>query len=273
MKKLLILVFGIVAYLVFLPTFLYLIAFVGNLQMTPLAERLPALAWLVPNSVSYGREADAAVLAVALNLVLVGLFGLQHSVMARIGFKGWLKRWLPKPAERSVYVLISSLVLILLFWQWRPLPAVVWSVEAELARVFLWIVFASGFGLVFISTFLIDHFDLVGLKQVWLQFSGKRYEPPGFVTPMFYRVVRHPLYLGFLMAFWATPHMTLGHLLFAAGMTTYILVGVRLEERDLEYFHGQAYRRYREQVPKLVPVPGRTYRGQDAGGSLEQERT
>lgn len=265
MKRVLILFIGIVAYLVFLPTFLYLIAFVGNLQTTPPADAIPALTALVPQSVSFGREAGPVALAAMINAALVLLFGLQHSFMARSGFKDWLKGMLPSAAERSVYVLLSSLVLILLFWQWRPMPQVVWSVESEVLRTLLWTVFAAGFGIVFIATFLIDHFDLFGLKQIWAQFVGKRVEPPQFVTPLFYRVVRHPLYLGFLMAFWATPYMTLGHLLFSAGMTAYILVGVRLEERDLAGYLGEDYRRYQDEVPQLVPLPGRYYRGQ--GGS------
>lgn len=261
MKRVLILLFGIVAYFVFLPTFLYLIAFVGNLQTTPLADAIPALAVLVPQSVSFGRETGPVALAAVINAALILLFGLQHSIMARSGFKTWLKGLLPSSAERSVYVLLSSLVLILLFWQWRPMPQVVWSVESEALRTLLWVVFAAGFGMVFIATFLIDHFDLFGLKQIWAQFVGKRAAPPQFVTPFFYRVVRHPLYLGFLMAFWATPYMTLGHLLFSVGMTAYILVGVRLEERDLVGYLGEDYRRYQDEVPQLVPLPGRYYRG------------
>lgn len=262
MQRSLILLFGIVAYLVFLPTFLYLIAFVGNLQTTALADVIPALAWLVPQSISFGRETGPVGVAVAVNVALIALFGLQHSVMARSGFKGWLKKMVPGPAERSVYVLISSLVLIALFWQWRPLGPVLWSVESAAGQAVLWAVFAAGFGLVFVATFLIDHFDLFGLKQVWSQFRGRQAEPPRFRTPLFYRIVRHPLYLGFLMAFWAAPHMTLSHLIFAAGMTAYILIGVRLEERDLERYLGEDYRRYRRQVPQLIPVPGRTWRDQ-----------
>lgn len=260
MQRILILLFGVIAYLVFLPTFLYLIAFVGNLQATALADPIPALAWLVPHSIDFGRETGPVAPAVVVNLVLIALFGLQHSVMARSGFKAWLTRVLPKPAERSVYVLIASLVLILMFWQWRPMPAVIWSVESGIGQGVLWALFAAGFGLVLLSTFLIDHFDLFGLRQVWAQFRGREPGSPRFFTPLFYRIVRHPLYLGFLIAFWATPHMTAGHLLFAAGMTAYILVGVRFEERDLVAHLGDDYRRYREQVPKLVPVPGRVYR-------------
>lgn len=262
MQKFLILLFGIAAYLVFLPTFLYLIAFVGNLQTTALAETLPALTWLVPQSVSFGRETGSAGLAMAINLALIALFGAQHSIMARSGFKAWLKRSLPSSAERSVYVMISSLVLIVLFWQWRPSGPVIWSVESGALQTVLWTVFAAGFGITFIATNLIDHLDLFGLKQVWSQFRGRETQPPRFVTPLFYRIVRHPLYFGFLLAFWATPYMTLSHLTFAAGMSVYILIGVRLEERDLEHYHGEVYRRYKGKVPQLVPVPGKAWHGQ-----------
>lgn len=269
MQRMLILLFGIVAYLVFLPTFLYFIAFVGNLQTTALVERLPALAWLVPYSVSYGRDGGPAALAATINLGLIALFGLQHSVMARSGFKDWLKRMLPAPAERSVYVLVSSLLLILLFWQWRPIGPVLWSVEAGPGQSTLWALFAIGFGITFVSTWLIDHFDLFGLRQSWNGFRGRQHRPPGFVTPLFYRIVRHPLYLGFLIAFWSVPHVTLGHVLFAGGMTVYILIGVWLEERDLERYLGEDYRMYRRQVPKLLPLPGRRWRGRPEG-AVEQ---
>jgi protein-S-isoprenylcysteine O-methyltransferase Ste14 len=149
-------------------------------------------------------------------------------------------------------------------WQWRPMGPVLWSVDAAVGQAVLWSLFAVGFGMVFVTTYLIDHFDLFGLKQVWSQFRGRGVQPPRFVTPLFYRVVRHPLYLGFLIAFWAAPVMTLGHLLFAAGMSAYILVGVRLEERDLVRYLGSDYERYREQVPQLVPVPGRAWRDRTA---------
>ncbi|WP_376694640.1 methanethiol S-methyltransferase [Wenzhouxiangella sp. EGI_FJ10305] len=260
MQRFLILLFGIAAYLVFLPTFLYLIAFVGNLQTTALVETIPALTWLVPQSVSYGRETGPVGLAVVINLALIALFGLQHSVMARSGFKDWLKKMLPASAERSVYVLISSLLLILLFWQWRPMGPVIWSVESGAGQAMLWTLFAVGFGITFISTYLIDHFDLFGLKQIWSQFRGRKAQPPRFVTPLFYRIVRHPLYLGFLIAFWTVPHVTLGHVLFAGGMTVYILIGIQLEERDLVRYLGKDYQRYQKQVPQLVPVPGKAWR-------------
>jgi protein-S-isoprenylcysteine O-methyltransferase Ste14 len=264
MQKGLILLFGIVTYLVFFVAFLYFIAFVGNLQTTALADAWPALAEFVPYSISFGRETGPPALAAAINLGLIALFGAQHSIMARSGFKSWLANHLPRSAERSVYVLLSTALLALLMWQWRPMGPVLWSVDAPVGQAVLWALFAIGFGMVFVTTYLIDHFDLFGLKQVWSQFRGREVQPPRFVTPLFYRVVRHPLYLGFLIAFWAAPVMTLGHLLFAAGMSAYILVGVRLEERDLVRYLGSDYERYREQVPQLVPVPGRAWRDRTA---------
>jgi len=260
MQRSIVLLFGLIAYVVFLPTFLYLIAFVGNLQVGALAGMLPALEQLVPYSISFGRDATPMVPALMINIALILLFGLQHSIMARSGFKDWLKRTLPVAAERSVYVLVSSLVLILLFWQWRPIPTVIWSVESQPLLGLLWTVFAAGFGMVFVATWLIDHFELFGLRQVWSRFRERPFQPPRFVTPGIYRIVRHPLYLGFLLAFWATPLMTVGHLVFALGMTAYILIGVKLEERDLERYLGANYRRYQQQVPQLVPLPGKAYR-------------
>lgn len=260
MHKGLILLFGIVTYLFFFVAFLYFIAFVGNLQTTALADVWPALAGLVPYSVSFGRETGPLAPAVAINVGLIALFGAQHSLMARSGFKSWLTRHLPRSAERSVYVLLSTALLVLLMWQWRPMGPVLWSVDAAIGQAILWTLFAIGFGMVFISTFLIDHFDLFGLKQVWSQFRDWKAQPPRFVTPLLYRIVRHPLYLGFLIAFWAAPLMTTGHLIFATGMTAYILIGLRLEERDLVRYLGEDYQRYRQQVPRLIPVPGRAWR-------------
>ncbi|NEZ04721.1 isoprenylcysteine carboxylmethyltransferase family protein [Wenzhouxiangella sp. XN201] len=253
MQRIAILLFGLIAYAVFFGTFLYLIAFVGNLQQTALAQSLPWLPELVPHSIDAGRPTGPVALAVAVNLGLIALFGLQHSVMARIGFKDWLKQKLPAAAERSVYVLLASLMLILLFWQWRPIPEVIWSAESGLGQAIGWTVFAAGFAMVLLATFLIDHFDLFGLKQVWNQFVGRRPEPPRFVTPLFYRLVRHPLYLGFILAFWGGPVMSVGGLLFAAAMTGYILIAIQLEERDLIKFLGADYEDYRQRVPMLVP--------------------
>lgn len=256
MKRLAILSFGVAVYAVFFATFLYLIAFVGNLQAA-LSPWLPQLQALVPRSMDAGGAQSPAALAVAIDLALILAFGMQHSVMARSGFKAWLKRQLPESAERSVYVLLASLMLMLLFWQWRPIPAAVWVATSSVGLAIGWGVFALGFGLVLLSTFLIDHFDLFGLKQVVRQFLGREPVPPRFVTPLFYRVVRHPLYLGFILAFWGGPAMSAGHLLFAAAMSSYILVAIRFEERDLVRQLGDSYAAYRRRVPMLIPRPVR----------------
>ena len=256
MKRLAILLFGVAVYAVFFATFLYLIAFVGNLQATPLVLGLPGLAALLPVSIDQGGAAAPVGVAVAIDLALILAFGLQHSVMARTGFQAWLHRKLPPSAERSVYVLLASLVLVLMFWQWRPIPTLLWSATSSVGVALGWTVFATGFGLVLLSTFLIDHFDLFGLKQVWRQFVDKPAATHQFVTPFVYKLVRHPLYLGFILAFWGGPTMSVGHLLFAAAMTAYILVAIQLEERDLVRQLGARYAVYREQVPMLVPGIG-----------------
>jgi protein-S-isoprenylcysteine O-methyltransferase Ste14 len=256
MKRLAILAFGVAVYAVFFATFLYLIAFVGNLQAV-LAPWLPQLGGLVPRSIDLGGPQAATAAAIAIDLGLILAFGLQHSVMARSGFKAWLKRRLDASAERSVYVLLASLMLMLLFWQWRPIPAIAWSTASAAGQAIAWGVFALGFGIVLLSTFLIDHFDLFGIKQVVRQFVGREAAPARFVTPLLYRVVRHPLYLGFVLAFWGGPVMSAGHLLFAAAMTAYILVAIRFEERDLVRQLGDRYVQYRGRVPMLVPGLGR----------------
>jgi len=237
MKRTGILLYGLACYAVFFATFLYAIGFVGNL-------------W-VPKAMDSPRETSLA-LALLVDLGLLSLFAVQHSVMARPGFKRVWTRIIPESAERSTYTLLSSLALILLFWQWRPLGGVVWDVENPLARVLLYAGFAFGWGLVLVSTFLLSHFDLFGLRQVWLQFRGRAYTALPFKTPGPYRLVRHPLYVGWFFAFWCTPTMSATHLLFALMITAYILVAIRLEERDLiaalpEYSH------YRKQVPMLLP--------------------
>ena len=250
MRRLFSLLYGGVVYLAFLAVFLYAIAFVGG--------------FAVPKTVDSGASASMGV-AVAIDLCLLLLFAVQHSVMARPWFK---ERWtevVPKHLERSTYVLAATAVLALMMWAWRPIPEIVWSVEGTGATV-LWGIFAAGWAVVLISTFLIDHFDLFGLKQVWARFRERDYRYPEFQTPAFYQYVRHPLYLGFLMAFWAIPEMTAGHLLFAAATTGYILVAVRFEERDLIRYHGQAYARYRERVPMILP-----WRGEAAGGPQAEE--
>lgn len=265
MKRVSILLFGVVVYAVFFATFLYLIAFVGNLQVA-LGQWLPVLPALVPHSIDVGGTQSAPAVAAIIDLALILCFGLQHSVMARTGFKAWLKRHLPESAERSVYVLLASLMLMLMFWQWRPITGYAWAADSMAGQAIGWAVFATGFGLVLLSTFLIDHFDLFGLKQVLRQFVGRPAAKANFVTPFLYKLVRHPLYLGFILAFWGGPNMSAGHLLFAASMSAYILIAIRFEERDLVRQLGERYVAYRERVPMLIP--GTSSRGgtkSDAG--------
>ena len=239
--RLLVFVYGVLSYAVFFGTFLYAAGFVGNL--------------FVPKSLDSPPEQPFAT-ALAINLVLLGIFAVQHSVMARPWFKRALTRLVPQAAERSTYVLASSVALILLFWQWQPLGGVVWQIEHPLARAATYAAFAFGWLLVLATTFLINHFDLFGLRQVWLHLRGREYTGLRFVTPGPYRLVRHPLYVGWLFAFWATPVMTATHLLFALATTAYILAAIQLEERDLVHAHPE-YRDYRKRVPMLVPVPAR----------------
>jgi protein-S-isoprenylcysteine O-methyltransferase Ste14 len=237
MKRSLILLYGVASYLVFFATFLYAIGFVGNL-------------W-VPKAMDSPRDTTLG-MALAINLGLLSLFALQHSVMARPAFKRAWTRVIPESAERSTYTLLSSLALILLFWQWRPLGGVVWDVQNGIARALIYAAFAFGWGLVLVATFLINHFDLFGLRQVWLQFRGQPYRALPFKTPGPYRLVRHPLYVGWFFAFWATPTMTVTHLVFAVMTTAYILVAIQLEERDLVDALPE-YAQYRRRVPMLVP--------------------
>ncbi len=240
MSRILALAYGVASYLVFLAVFLYAVGFVGDL--------------LVPKSIDSGPTAALPVALLNDTLLLV-LFAVPHSVMARPAFKRWWTRFVPPPIERSTYVLVSSLLLGLLFWQWRPIPAVVWHVGHPAARGLIRAVFWAGWVLVLVSTFLIDHFDLFGLRQVYLHVSGREYTPPTFRTTGLYRYVRHPLMTGFLIAFWTTPTMTVGHLLFASATTAYILIALPLEERDLVGLHGEPYRAYRKQAGMLLPLP------------------
>lgn len=230
-------VYGVVSYAIFFATFLYAIGFVGNL-------------W-VPKSIDSVPEAPLWV-ALLVNSLLLGTFAVQHSVMARPGFKRWITRFIPKAAERSTYTLISSLLLIALFTQWEPIGGVVWQVDDPIGRAVLYGLFGFGWALVLVATFLINHFDLFGLRQVWLHLIGREYSQLKFGTPGPYKWVRHPLYVGWLFAFWATPTMTVAHLVFALLTTGYILIAIRLEERDLLAVHPE-YKGYCERVPMLIP--------------------
>lgn len=248
------LAYGFAVYAIFLAAFLYLIGFLGN--------------FAVPRSVDSGIESPLMT-ALLVDLLLLGLFGLQHSVMARPRFKKWWTGVIPEPIERSTYVLATILVLLLMYWQWRPIPDVIWEVTSSGGAMVLWVLFGAGWGLILLSTFLIDHFELFGLSQVVQHARGKQHSGPPFQVNMLYKFVRHPLYVGWLMVFWATPLMSAGHLLFSVVWSVYILIAIQVEERDLLQVHGQAYADYREQVPMLLPT-GKKYNeapGQERGSS------
>jgi methanethiol S-methyltransferase len=239
MTGLLSIVYGLAAYVFFLATFLYAIAFVGDLP--------------VPKTIDSGAASPLAE-ALIVNLLLLGLFAVQHSVMARPAFKRWWTRIVPERIERSTYVLAATAALALLLWQWRPIAEpVFWHIENRTGVAVLSVVFWAGWAVLLVSTFLLNHFELFGLRQVFAPMRSQSAPTPEFRTPAFYRYVRHPIYLGFLLAFWATPVMTAGHLLFAAGSTGYILIGIWFEERDLVAQFGDRYRQYRRQVGMLVP--------------------
>lgn len=237
-KRIFLFTYGVFSYLTFFGTFLFAVGFIGNFG--------------VPRTLD-GPAGGPLAWGLAIDVGLLMLFAIQHSIMARKWFKERWTQVVPKPVERSTYVLFSSLALILLFWQFRPLGAVIWAVENPTCILVLRALFAFGWVLVLVSTFLIDHFDLFGLRQVWLYLLGRSEQPTKFVTPGPYKLVRHPLYVGWLFAFWMTPVMTAAHLLFAVATTAYILLAIRFEERDLVREHGETYEKYRREVPMLIP--------------------
>jgi protein-S-isoprenylcysteine O-methyltransferase Ste14 len=232
------LIYGLASYALFVVTTVYAVGFVSGIA--------------VPKTIDSGTPAPL-VEALAVNLVLLAIFALQHSIMARKSFKRWWTQFVPEPVERATYVLLSTLALALLFWQWRPLPAVVWQIGDPAAAMIVQGLALLGWVIVFVSTFLISHFELFGLQQVFVHLDGRSLQPGRFRAPGLYRLVRHPLYFGFLVAFWAAPVMTLGHLLFAVATTGYVLVGIALEERDLVAAFGDEYRAYRKRVAMLIP--------------------
>jgi protein-S-isoprenylcysteine O-methyltransferase Ste14 len=245
MKKMSAFIYGVICYAVFFISFLYAIGFVGNLA--------------VPKGIDSGTPVGVPE-SLIVNLVLLGLFAVQHTIMARPAFKRWWTRIVPETVERSTFVVIASLLLLLLYWQWRPMTGVIWSVEHAAGRLVLTTVFWLGWIIVLLSTFMIDHFDLFGLRQVFLPLIHREYSGVQFKTSMFYRFVRHPIMLGFIIAFWATPHMSVGHLLFAVATTIYILMGLQFEEHDLKAAIGPDYEAYSRRVPMLIPCMKRRHR-------------
>jgi protein-S-isoprenylcysteine O-methyltransferase Ste14 len=249
MRRIAVFAYGAIAYLIFLATFLYAVGFVGNL--------------VVPKSIDSGTEGPLSQ-SLLINVLLLGLFAIQHSGMARLSFKEHWTKLVPQSIERSTFVLLTCLALALLFWQWRPMLGVIWNVESPVGHLILQVLFWIGFAIVLVSTFMIHHFDLFGLRQVYLYAAGEEYRHLGFRIPGLYKYLRHPIMLGFIIAFWATPLMTVGHLVFAIATTGYILIAIPLEERDLVKLHGERYEVYRQQVSMLMPMS--RYEG------LEEER-
>jgi len=248
MSKALSFLYGVVCYAVFLVSFLYAIGFVGNL--------------IVPKSIDSGLESGFGQ-SLIINLVLLGLFAVQHTIMARPAFKRWWTKLVPVQVERSTFVLAASLLLLLMYWQWRPMPAVIWSVENRVGHALLLGLFWLGWIIVLFSTFIINHFDLFGLRQVWIHLRDQAFHHLEFQTRSLYRHIRHPIMLGFIIAFWSTPHMTVGHMLFAVSTTIYILIGIQFEEHDLVKILGKNYEEYRHRVPMLIPFLGKRSRHQD----------
>jgi len=236
--------YGVIAHAGFLVILLYLIGFLGN--------------FLVPKSIDSGQVGPVGQ-ALIINLILLGIFGIQHSVMARSGFKQWWTRIVPQHIERSTYVMISNLLVVLLLWQWQPMVGVVWNVEHPVGTAIFWGLFGLGWLVLVLASFMINHFDLFGTRQVYLYLRGKDYTILEFKTKGFYKYIRHPLMIGWIIAFWSTPHMTVGHLVFAVGTTVYILIAIQIEERDLVRFHGEAYESYRRKVSMLLPFKKKNY--------------
>lgn len=239
MKKIIFLVYGVIAYLIFFGTFCYAVGFVSSLFVPKHIDSVPV------TPLRYALLIDAG---------LLSLFAIQHSVMARPAFKKWWTRFVPEPIERSTYVLLASLCLLLLFWYWQPLGGTIWQIESPGISAFLKFLCLFGFLIVLISTFLINHFDLFGLRQVWMYATGRKYEPLPFRTPLLYNHVRHPIYMGFMIAFWSTPTMTAAHLFFAIMTTGYMLVAIQFEENDLIKTFGDKYRAYKKSAPMLIPM-------------------
>jgi len=244
MARVVFVAYGLVAYLLFVAAILYGIGFVADVD-------------LVPKGIDDGQPTPFAT-AIAVNVLLLLLFAVQHNVMARPWFKEWWTRFVPQPIERSTYVAAASLILLLLYWQWRPLPGTVWHVDNAAGRGILWALYFAGWGIVFFSSFVIDHFELFGLKQVWRHWRGQQHVTAPFSERSLYRWVRHPLMLGFIVAFWSAPTMSVGRLLFAVVTTIWILIAIRIEERDLAHFLGKPYREYRARTPMLVPLMRKT---------------
>jgi protein-S-isoprenylcysteine O-methyltransferase Ste14 len=240
MRRIGIFVFGVTAHAMFLAVFAYMAAFVGN--------------FAVPRTIDAPAMTTPLAVALAVNMVLLGVFGVQHSVMARPGFKRWWTQFVPPAVERSVYVMISNLLVIALFVLWQPIDIVIWNITNPIARGATWGLFAAGWLLIPGASFLINHFDLFGTRQVWLHLVGKPYAHLPFRTPVLYKFVRHPLYVGWMLAFWVTPTMTLGHLLFASVLSAYMLIAIQFEERDLVAHFGELYENYRRRVPMLIPA-------------------